>query len=170
MNSRTKPAFAVPSSTGINRRRILTLAGTPLLSAVRIPAAETVGTHTDRRRSVIEALEVHGQWATCPRWAHDVHWTLGACGLTSGYAEALGSRRIQTATELSLGSVAQDLSRARGAVVILVAQPYSTLLQDAKKASNQVRDMLPLDAYCVFSPLTTAAFGQEIGVSITLGW
>jgi hypothetical protein len=49
-----------------------------------------------------------------------------------------------------------------------MAQPYSTLLQDVKRASNEVREMLLLDAYCLFSPLTSAAYGQEIGISLTL--
>jgi hypothetical protein len=157
-------------SIGIKRRRVLALAGMSVLAGKCSAAAATVDADTDRGRSVIEALELHGQWAPNPGWAREVHWTLGARSVISGYAEASGLSRIQTATQLSLASVAQDLPRARGAVVILMAQPYSTLLQDAKRASNEVRDMLPLDTYCVFSPLTGAAYGQEIGISLTLGW
>ena len=149
---------------------MLALAGLPLLSAVAIPAAAFVETGATKPLSVIEALEAHGQWATNPLWAFNIHSALGSRSVTFGYAEASGPQRVQQATQLALEQVQQHAIRASGAVLVVMAQPGVTLLREAKQALNQVRDALPLDTYGVFSPLASDEYGQEIGVSLSLGW
>lgn len=153
---------------GVTRRRLLSLAALPLL-----PTALTVRGSLEGNAhplNVIGALEAHGQWATSPAWALDIHSSLGCRSVSLGYGEARGANRVERATQRALATLDQNLTRAVGVVVLLLARQSSTLLLDAKTALNEARDVLPLSVYQVFSPLASAEHSEEIGVLISLGW
>jgi len=153
----------------INRRGVLKL-------ALGLAAVHALGEHRGcgmegpSAHGLMDAFDEHGQWASSHGWARDIHQTMGAKLLRFVRHTARGPDAACVATERALQGVDLLASPPTGAVVIVCSAEGAENLRRAYDAYRLVRDQLPLDSYCAYSPLLADIPPGEATVNVAFGW
>jgi hypothetical protein len=155
----------------VSRRSLLKRLGAILAPGTVLDYAQTPTVVTPSRRyGMMDAMEEHGQWASSPLWAQDIHKAMGAQVTALAVGTASGIDRAEIATELALQQVELVANPPDGAVVIVCCAPGPQTFRETYHAYLHVRDRLPLDAYCVYSPLASDMSPDKVTVNVALGW
>lgn len=144
-------AMVAVNSTGERRAR-----------GVRVPDPSDYG--------LMDALEEHGQWASSVLWAYDIHRTMGGRVVRLLRQFARGPDAIPPATSLAMQRFHPCSKPPSGAVVIVCSAPGPQHIRCAHTAYTLVRDHLPLNAYCAYSPLVLDLAFSEVVVLVALAW
>lgn len=160
------------SVTSVTRRRAIKfLAGTLTTSIAQgNPLSRTKALTSAPPYGLIDALEEHGQWATCFTWAEDVHRSMGAEVRVVARKTVLDIDSAATALGLALQRLILSDFPPDGAVVVIYGNPGVLRLRDAHSAYQMVRSSLRPDAYCAYSPFFEKRAENHITAEVTLGW
>lgn len=156
----------------ITRRCALGFLGGTLTPAIALASSprQNQALTSFRQYWLIDALEEHGQWATGPSWARDIHQSMGANVTVVARGAASGNDSAATATKLALQGLVSSQLPPDGAVVVVYGRPGAVRLRDAHCAYRIVRSGLRPDDYCAYSPLFDRASDDHMTVVVTLGW
>lgn len=155
----------------INRRGVLKLSlGLAAVHALDVREHRGGGMGGPSAHGLMDAFEEYGQWASSHCWARDIHQSMGAKFLRFVSHTARGLDAACVATKRALQGVNLLTSPPTGAVVIVCGANGAQNLRDAYAAYRVVRDQLPLDSYCAYSPLLADMPPGEATVNVAFGW